>query len=339
MKKYFIIFAISAIFYSQASAHDLHIVNREDWWANEEYTNIKSQYWTEILINRESKRLQSLNTPKTPEQLQKSAEAAKLSKSRINYVNKNYASRYALSSTQYYNWDIKLAWPVKKSQKIDGIILHHTATEYDSSLEWIQSVYKFHGIGREWWDIWYNFIIWYNGEIYEWRLGWDYAMWGHTSWNNYSTLWVALLWNYNEREMTIAQRNSLEDLLSHLIYKYDISMLKTLPLHKTCTDCVNGLTTENFQPIAGHRDGGHTSCPGDNIYKIIPELNAKFKSEQISYNKAFIKIANRIKSYDDQKLQNIYLKIQYLEEKDTSEKNKYIISRLKDIIGAEISSR
>jgi hypothetical protein len=69
---------------------------------------------------------------------------------RVAYVNKNYASRYALRSTQSYNDDVKLAWPIKKSKIVDGIIIHHTASEYIDTKTGLQNIHKFHSISRQW---------------------------------------------------------------------------------------------------------------------------------------------------------------------------------------------
>lgn len=339
MKKAIFTFYLLIIIHPYASAEDLKIISREEWWANEEYTNIKSLYWTDILVKREQKRVANINKVYSEAELIKQERDRVLARNRNAYINDNYASRFATNWIEYYHDGKKLAWPVKKSKSIDGLIIHHTYSEYESSLEWVNNILKYHGINREWWDIGYNFIIGYSWEIYEGRLGWDYAIWAHATWNNYSTLWISVLWNYDERQLNVLQRKSLERLISHLIYKYDISMLKTIPLHKTCTDCAHGLITEEFYPIAGHRDWGHTSCPWENLYKIIPELNAKFKSEQIKNNKMFFKLTSILENFETVKLQRLDKKIQLLSEKVSSEKDKYILKKFSEILEKELLKR
>lgn len=339
MKKIFLAIFVFLAFSISVSAKEIDIISREEWWANDDYINLKSQAWTDVLIKREAARVAALNTVKTSAQIAKDRDNAALWRARINYVNANYASRYSTQWKQYYHNGLQLAWPVTKSSVVDGIVVHHTATEYESSLEWMKSILKFHGTGRQWWDIGYNFVIWYDWEIYEGRLWGDYSIGAHTSWNNYSTMGISVMWNYDFRQLTSAQRESLEELISHLVYKYDISMTKQFPMHTLCTDCTNGITTENFSPIAWHRDWGNTSCPWENIYKLLPEINEKFKNEQVALNTLFLKLPSIFSTYDTDKLIVLDQKIKLFGTQKTSEKNKHIISELWNIIGSELATR
>jgi len=339
IQKILLALVLFLISYSSTFASNLDIISREEWWANEQYTNVNSSFWADIFVQREANRVANLNRVYTDAELIAQESARLLWQRRINYVNANYADRYGVSETEYYNGDIKLAWPSKKSKFVDTLVIHHTATEYDSSLEWINDIHKFHSIIRGWGDIGYNFVIWYNGEIYEGRRGGDYVMWAHTSWNNFSTLGISLMWNYNDREVTPAQRESLEKLLSHLIYKYDVSMTKQVPMHTLCTDCDHGITTKILSPITGHRDWGNTSCPWDNIYAILPELNKKFTDEQVALNNLFQKLPAVFTHYETDKLSVLNQKVTLLSTLELSEKNKYIVSELWELISVELGKR
>ena len=339
MKKIFLTFFVFLVFSIPVSAKEIDIISREEWWANEEYTYSASTYWADIFIAREAARVAALNSVATPAQSAAQRAAAALSRERINYVNANFASRYATTWKDYYSDGNRLVWPVTKLKDVDTIVLHHTYTEYDSSLEWVRNILKFHSLINGWWDIGYNFVIWYDGEIYEWRKWWDYTMWSHTHWNNFKTVWISMMWDYNVREMNDKQKESLNELLDHLIYKYDISMTKQIPMHTLCSDCTNGITTEYFSPIAWHRDWGHTSCPWQNIYDLIPGLNEKFKNEQVALNTLFLKLPTIFSSYETEKLTVLDQKIKLLGTQKTSEKNKHIISELWEIIGTELATR
>lgn len=68
----------------------------------------------------------------------------------------------------------------RKGQKVDKIILHHTAESLDkaaSDEELLRAIYVYHTPSRQWADIGYNFIIGQRGKIYEWRAGGDYVVW------------------------------------------------------------------------------------------------------------------------------------------------------------------
>jgi N-acetylmuramoyl-L-alanine amidase len=71
---------------------------------------------------------------------------------------------------------------------VNAIVVHHTHTEYTDSFEGIKQIYKYHALSKSWGDIGYNYIIGYDGEIFEGRQGGDYTVAAHSVWNNISTV-------------------------------------------------------------------------------------------------------------------------------------------------------
>ena len=317
------------------SAKELEIISREEWWADESFTDLNSSYWQAIIAER--KRL--AEETGTAQQESSYARNQEVNKNRVTYVNANFAERYAISWKLTFNWDTKLAWPVSYSKKVDAIMVHHTYSEYNSSAEWIKNIYKYHALSNQWWDIGYNYIIGYDGEIYEWRLWGDYTVGAHSTWNNYSNIGIALMWNYEKREMTPIQYNSLKNLIEDLVYKYDIDLSKKIPLHHTCSNCDDWLETEYFSPIAGHKDWWHTACPWEHVYNELESLNNFYLRDQIKYKNAMGKLWNILSQSSMESLKNLDIRLKTLTQKKYSSKQLYLLEEISKKLSIELEIR
>ena len=236
-----------------------------------------------------------------------------------------------LVETITYEGKNKLAWPISKTDKVKSIVIHHTVSDYEDSYDWIRQIYKFHALSRQWWDIGYNFLIWKNWEIFEWRAGGDYVVSAHDMRNNRSTLWIAILWDYSEKEISKEQRDSLKNLIKLLVKKYDINLNDKANYHVECfwDECVKPIESYKLDSIIGHRDAGHTACPWDALYEQINLIKTELRSEL-----GFIKI-NKVKFYkkldkiDEYSILNILYKFEkYL---DTHFFNKIALDYNKNI--------
>ncbi len=121
------------------------IIPRASWGANELYTSIDSEYWKQIIENRG-------NTPTvyiSPEKQKKQAEDYKRT---IDYINENFAPENTIVEKIDYNPrdNFKLAWALSYTQEVQAIVIHHTKSEYKSSLEGIQDIYRYHALNRQW---------------------------------------------------------------------------------------------------------------------------------------------------------------------------------------------
>lgn len=299
MRKILITFFIYFIFFWTSFAiDDIKIISRSERWADENYRYLDSPEWQQILATREKASQNWLEKVKnmTEEEKAKSDEQAKRQKeildSKNNYLSENYTKENTLVEViKEQDWH-KLAWPIQKTNYVEWIVIHHTEWKYESSLKWIQSIYKYHAINRWWWDIWYNFVIWYDWEIFEWRAWWDYVVWAHAMWNNRSTVWISVMWNYDEDELSQKQKDSLDKLIKYLLKKYWINTNWVFYYHKECIswNCLTPLETETKSPIVWHKDAGHTSCPWENIYKLLDSFNEENK--EYSKNFSFVPYKN-----------------------------------------------
>lgn len=314
MRKIFLLFFCYFLLFIQVSANDnLNIISREEWWANEEYIYIDSDEWKEILESQKNTNWWEL----TDSQI----KAIEKRKNINNILTTEYSDDNEISwSISTLNWR-SLAWPADQSSKIRWLVIHHTHSEYENSIEWIRQIYKYHAISRQWGDIWYNYIIWYDWEIFEWRVWWELSVWAHDLWNNRQTLWISVMWDYHEKEISKKQYESLLKLSTYLVKKYDIDLSKKTTFHRECLwiDCDSPLISEKFYPIIGHRDAWHTSCPWDELYeeieKIIDIISKKTLSVSDLYKKKLFDKFDKIGEKD--MIKTIASLENYLEKKSS----------------------
>ena len=347
----FIIFIqIQSVFWYQKP----EIISREQWWADEEYRYLDSTYWEEII---EKNKIQQENqTQAQKDHAQNQAEKNKNINSYLNTHFNDYLGNTIISKKENNR---PLAWNIAHSDKIYWIVVHHTATPdiYESDEQAVQRIYKFHALTREWWDVWYNFLIWKNGKIYEWRAGWETTVAAHDKWNNIWNIWISLIWDYSHEWINPEQQKALKELMSYLIQKYNIDLNAWNYFHKECLaqDCENPIISEKLDPIIGHRDAWHTDCPGEELYGQMQEISFQLRNElwfslintakikksfqnisQDKMNNLWIKIDNYIEKLDENK-QEDWKKIMYYKEiikyisKESEFKKKYDVFTHKNI--------
>jgi len=179
-----------------------------------------------------------------------------------------------------------LKWPESIHNNKTKIVIHHTAEDYTKLLTWwmtavklaIQNIYKYHAITKGWWDVGYNFFIDPFWNIYEWRAGGEGTVWAHAAWNNTSTIWIALMGNFNIQEPTDEQLKALVTLSTVLAKKYNINPAKKTSYFKPSNWPPYIMTIESYV-VAWHKDDGQaTACPGTNLYKLLPEIRKQIKN-------------------------------------------------------------
>ncbi|EKE26629.1 MAG: N-acetylmuramoyl-L-alanine amidase, partial [uncultured bacterium (gcode 4)] len=197
---------------------DTNIVSRKEWWADETLRYKDNTFW----VNYYKKQTEN-QTPKTPAQIK--------AEQKIIDIRKHLATNFPeqdnpVEKITQENWH-DLVWPIEKTKKVEKIIIHHTAWVYDASRDdasIIRWIYASHAIANWWWDIWYNYLIWRDWRIYEWRAWWDYNVGAHALWNNKSTVWVSALWNFQVNMLPALQRSWIEESIQYLAKKYWINL-------------------------------------------------------------------------------------------------------------------
>ena len=291
--KLLIIFAvfILTISYSFANDRDLPwitIITREERWADETIRLTSYSKRQSVLASRAAnqKALEELRATNYSAYLKKVAESDKASEKKNTtnaYLNKNYYSdMYTDWSNNTYNWQSIRRTEYHRNKKTK-IIIHHTASDnttiktQQDAIDYIKYVYKYHTLTNARWDIWYNFIIDPFGNIYEGRAGWEWVIWAHAKRNNTPSVWIALIWNFEEVQPTKEAVDSLIRLSAALVKKYWINPNWTAYYFKDSSTDPYIQVNKNFT-IAGHRDAWTTACPWKNLYKLLPYIRSSITS-------------------------------------------------------------
>lgn len=263
----------------------LKIISRKEWWADE---NIRINY----------------------------SESAKTQSTKYNITDyyaacvNNWASKdeKTYSKIIYNEFWKPLLWPMQYSWNVKKIVVHHTAESDNSyNLPWdqkIRAIYQYHTLTKKWWDIWYHYVIDQKWNIYEWKAWWDYVVWAHVQCNNIWTVWISLMWNFQNQNPTISQLQSLSKLTAFLWAKYNIDITKTSTFHwKTSSN------------LLWHRDLAATACPWDNLYKKLWSIQKQIELSDFNFD---IKETQKTSSYEN--IAEIKTDVWIIEIQPTSEK-------------------
>lgn len=140
-----------------------------------------------------------------------------------------------------------LVYPEPLAGWLKTVIVHHSGLELYHGPQAIQ---RLHMRQRGWADIGYHFLVDGLGELYEGRR--LNIRGAHTGGFNTGSVGVCLLGNFDVVEAAAAPLATLRALAGYLREAYTVTHM------------------------AGHRDfqPGATSCPGDSLWPLLPELAA-----------------------------------------------------------------
>ncbi len=324
--------------YTFASSWDsIHIISRAEWWANESYRYLDSSEWKAKLLQYKNRKPVEL----TKVQKIKAIKEAQKVKKANNFLLKDYNYLFHIKNIEKFeNWH-KLAWPIVRVKNRFAIVIHDTDTNYWSwvdSYEAIRKIYKFHALTRWWGDIWYNYLIWYNWEIFEWRAGWDDVVWAHDKWNNQWAIGISMIWDYNNKPINKKQYESLKKLIKYLVKKYNIDLSKKTTFFKWCIwtweKCIKKpLVILHNYPIIWHRDAWYTLCPWQKLYEQLQELKKQLNVWVVNKNTVFLKkIDFYLKRLKENKLLNLLAKIELVLDKNIDWNKKLVLNQVKSLI-------
>lgn len=156
------------------------------------------------------------------------------------------------------------------------ITFHHAAgfraTTLEEGIAQVKAIQDFHQNGRGWSDIGYQFVVDRGGHVFQGRPFRDgsttleeipaLSLGAHAGGANTGNIGICLLGCYHPPEGPGCQDVITDEALDSYISMYAfLSEAYNIPL-----------TTASVQ---GHRDFGSTSCPGDNIYALLPEIQER----------------------------------------------------------------
>lgn len=156
--------------------------------------------------------------------------------------------------------------------------VHHTvnANDYtpDQVPALIRAMYAFHVQGRGWCDLGYNFLVDRFGRAYEGRFGGiDRGVVGAQvgGFNSVST-GVATIGDFTAGQPSAAMVSMLDQVLAWKLSRYNRDPHGRADVVSAGSTLYPAGTRVSLNVISGHRDGSATSCPGDNLYPLLPSI-------------------------------------------------------------------
>ena len=160
------------------------------------------------------------------------------------------------------------------------VFVHHTAggnsyTQAESPAI-VRGIYYYHTRIRGWSDIGYNFLVDKYGTIYEGRYGGvtKGVIGAQVLGFNTHSCGVSIMGTYDAVRPSGAAVYSLEKLLAWKLDLNHVDPLGTATMICGTTERFRAGQTVTFPVIAGHRQAGYTSCPGNAAYGLLPEIRA-----------------------------------------------------------------
>jgi len=161
-----LLFSVSSVFALEKSeVEDITIISRAQWGADEEIGYKDSTPWKEKLAAWAD----AAAKPLTEAQKLAQEKSQEKYQDKVDYINTYFPKENTITKIVPEQDGRPLAWKEQYSDYVNAIVVHHTATEYPDSWTGIKDIYQYHTLGRSWGDIGYNYVIGYNGEIFEGR--------------------------------------------------------------------------------------------------------------------------------------------------------------------------
>jgi len=180
----------------------------------------------------------------------------------------------------------RLKRPLSYKYKKKKLIIHHTAEvsswldSIEKEKEAVREIYRFHTFSRWRGDIGYNYLIAPSGTIFEGRNGGSDVIAAHAVWNNTESIGISLLGDFNKEKPTKEQLQSLIKLLVALWHNYGINPLQEVTYHTFDANAKQPhIHNIKMDSVVGHQDVWSTSCPWDNLYKLLPTIKRAVAKE------------------------------------------------------------
>lgn len=196
--------------------------------------------------------------------------------------------------------------------RVKAAFVHHTVSTNGYSREEAPSVVlaicRYHRNSNGWDDIGYNFLVDRYGTIYEGRAGGiDKAVVGAQAQGfNAESTGVAAIGRHDVHRDGAPPTSAMVDALARVIgWK--------LSLHGQPTDGTVVLTSAGgsanrwkkgtkvrLPRVSGHRDGNHTTCPGDYLYDQLDAIRAKAAGANAARTKLQVHVSARVLRFPEE---------------------------------------
>lgn len=260
----------------------IEIIKRNERWAIESRWHISSGRFDGVYEKNDAYE-QRLQTWWDNPAFEKRKEREEIQAARTSFLATQYPADIAVDKTVYTEWGKDLVRPEQIVYKKKKIIIHHTADAYDYHTNHdvetaLDDFYELHTLKHWRGDIGYNFLIDPFGNVYEGRDGWQWTVWAHTDWNNTSTIWIALMGNFEHDHPTPIMLRSLVRMWVSLWYSYGIWPATEQP-YFTAIAKAPYFDVSYHDSIVWHKDTKVTACPWEHLYELIPEIKRQITAQ------------------------------------------------------------
>lgn len=196
-----------------------------------------------------------------------------------NYLVTNFPNEFRTDDIIKTRNNKFLLRPVQINNNKFKIIIHHTArspqtNNYEDVITELQDIYRFHTVNRRRGDIGYNYIIWPNGEIFEGRAGGPSAVWAHAVNNNWWSIGISLMGNFDITEPSPEQLQATIDLTARLAQTYKIDVYKQVSYHEASKEDPY-ISDHIDDSLVWHKDTWDTACPGKNLHNKLTTIKSQ----------------------------------------------------------------
>jgi len=172
-------------------------------------------------------------------------------------------------------WPSSPQWPPVYHTPI-FLVIHHTVTSNQwEPLKAVQAIWRYHAQTQGWGDIRYHYLIGQDGSIFEGRWAGNkpaniFVEGGQTTISNTHKVGITMLGQFEPSaptpppaEPTTAALEALVDLLGSIAFTLNLDPLG---------EAHHPIENKTYPIISGHREHTRTTCPGGNLYKLIPDI-------------------------------------------------------------------
>jgi flagellar hook assembly protein FlgD len=170
--------------------------------------------------------------------------------------------------------------PPYYADRLRFAVVHHTAgtNSYTASQSAaiVRGIQRYHVLANGWNDIGYNFLVDKYGQVFEGRGGGidKNVVGAHAQGFNTGSTGVSILGTYTSSPISSAARSALVKLLAWRLDVAHVDPLAGLTWISGGNPEYPAGTPVKLRTIAGHRDTGPTSCPGNALYAQLPGIRA-----------------------------------------------------------------
>jgi hypothetical protein len=162
---------------------------------------------------------------------------------------------------------------------ISHALVHHTVTanEPANPAQVIRQIWDWHVNDNGWLDIGYNFLVDHEGTIYQGRynpnLEQTDVQGAHAGSANSQSVGIALLGQFEPGAQPAPgqpQALALDALVKTIGWRFTQNGIGSQS---------SGFIAGNYLPvISGHRDVSATACPGENLYRLLPDIRSSVET-------------------------------------------------------------